>query len=153
VSFLESFDFSKSLKGLNSFPPADHPPVQATYQTYHVMNLVFVILLVVTVWLWVLNRSGKLEGKPGLLRFVMWFWLVPQIGIQMGWMAAEIGRQPWIVQDLLRTKDAVSAVVPAYQVALTILLFVVIYALLFVGWVRVVIGLIRKGPQVAAATA
>ena len=78
--------------------------------------------------------------------------LIPELGIQMGWMAAEIGRQPWIVQGLLRTNDAVSRwLFPAYQIALTILLFFVIYALLFVGWARVVLGLIKKGPQLAAA--
>jgi cytochrome bd ubiquinol oxidase subunit I len=111
---------------------------------------VFVILAIVTVWLWFLNRSGKLETNRGLLTLLMWFWLIPELGIQMGWMSAEIGRQPWIVQGLLRTKDAVSAAVPAYQIALTILLFFVIYLVLFVGWARVVLGLIKTGPQVAA---
>jgi cytochrome d ubiquinol oxidase subunit I len=71
----------------------------------------------------------------------------------MGWAAAEIGRQPWIVQGLLRTKDAISIVVPAWQIALTILIFFVIYALLFVGWARVVLGLIKAGPQTAATKA
>jgi cytochrome bd ubiquinol oxidase subunit I len=151
VSFLDSFNFSKPLPGLNSFKPTDYPPIQATYQMYHLMNLVFGILLIVTLWLWALNRSGRLEQSPGLLKLVLWFWVVPEFGIQMGWMSAEIGRQPWIVQGLLRTKDAVSAVVPAYQIALTILLFIVIYTVLFVAWARVVLGLIKKGPQPAVA--
>ena len=150
VSFLDSFTVTKPFKGLTAFSPNELPPFQATYQVYHLMIIVFVILAIVTVWLWFLNRSGKLETNRGLLTLLMWFWLIPELGIQMGWMSAEIGRQPWIVQGLLRTKDAVSATVPAYQIALTILLFFVIYLLLFVGWARVVLGLIKTGPQVAA---
>jgi cytochrome d ubiquinol oxidase subunit I len=150
VSFLDSGTTTKSFKGLTSYSPADLPPIQATYQTYHLMTVTFVLLIIGTVWMWALNRSGKLETNKGLLTLLMWFWLIPELGIQMGWMSAEIGRQPWIVQGLLRTKDAVSAAVPAYQIALTILLFFVIYLLLFVGWARVVLGLIKTGPQVAA---
>lgn len=153
VSFLDSGTFTKSFKGLNSFKSTDLPPLQTTYQTYHLMTFTVVLLLIGTLWMWALNRSGRLEKNEGLLKLLLWFWLIPEIGIQTGWMAAEIGRQPWIVQDLLRTSDAVSAVVPAYQIALTILLFFVIYALLFVGWARVVLGLIKNGPQIAAAKA
>ena len=153
VSFLESFTFTKPYPGLNQTAPADLPPVQATYQTYHLMIVTFVLLILGTSYLWWLNRQGKLENNKGLLKLLLWFWLIPELGIQTGWAAAEIGRQPWIVQGLLRTKDAVSVVVPAYQIALTILLFFAIYALLFVGWARVVLGLIKKGPQPAAAKA
>jgi cytochrome d ubiquinol oxidase subunit I len=153
VSFLESATFTKSYPGLNQTPPADLPPIQATYQTYHLMIITFGLLILGTSWMWWLNRRGKLENNKGLLKVLLWFWLIPELGIQMGWAAAEIGRQPWIVQGLLRTKDAISVVVPAYQIALTILLFFVIYALLFVGWARVVLGAIKNGPQVAAAEA
>ena len=82
----------------------------------------------------------------------MWAWLLPELGIQMGWAAAEIGRQPWIVQGELRTIDAISKVVPAYQIGITIAIFFAIYALLFVGWSRVVLGIIKKGPFVADAS-
>ena len=152
VSFLDSMTFTKEFPGLNSVAPADQPPIQATYQTYHLMILVFGALVLFSLILWWLNRTGKLENNPLLLKVLMWFWLVPQFGIQMGWAAAEIGRQPWIVQGQLRTADAISRVVPAYQIAMTLALFALIYGLLFVGWARVVIGIIKKGPITAAAT-
>ena len=152
VSFLDSLTFTKPFKGLNDFPASDEPPVQLTYQTYHLMIIVFAALVLFSVILWWLNRTGKLENNPLLLKILMWFWLVPQLGIQMGWAAAEIGRQPWIVQGQLRTADAISKVVPAYQIALTLALFAVIYLLLFVGWARVVIGIIKKGPRMGEAT-
>jgi len=152
VSFLESFTFTKPYKGLNDIPAADQPPIQLTYQTYHLMIIVFGALILFSLITWWLNRTGKLENNKALLKVLMWFWLVPQLGIQMGWAAAEVGRQPWIVQDQLRTADAISKVVPAYQIVLTLAIFFVIYALLFVGWARVVLGIIKKGPLAAKAS-
>ena len=58
------------------------------------------------------------------------------IAIETGWIATEVGRQPWIVQGLLKTKDAASSVVPAGQILTTLIIFVVIYALLFCVWFR-----------------
>jgi cytochrome bd ubiquinol oxidase subunit I len=153
TSFLASLSFSTPYPGLNDFKPSVWPPIQATYQSYHWMIIVFGVLVLVSVILWWMNRRGTLENRRGLLKFLMWAWLIPELGIQLGWMTAEIGRQPWIVQDLLRTKDAISVVVPAYQIALTVTLFFAIYLLLFIGWARVVLGLIKKGPQTAAASA
>ena len=72
------------------------------------------------------------------------------LAINMGWMAAEVGRQPWIVQGLLRTSDGVSPLVSAGQIWTTIGLFVVIYLVLFVAWLRIFLGIIKKGPEDAA---
>jgi cytochrome bd ubiquinol oxidase subunit I len=151
VSFLDSFTFTKVFKGLNDFKAEDLPPLQATYQTYHIMIMVFGLLVIVSLVFWWMNRTGKLENSPGALKVLMWMWLLPELGIQTGWAAAEIGRQPWIVQDLLRTSDAVSKVVPAYQIALTLTIFALIYLLLFIGWARVVLKILREGPQVSGS--
>lgn len=148
ASFLDSGTFTKSFPGLKEIATDLQPPIQATYQTYHIMILVFVLLVACTAVLWWLNRGGKLEKSTGLLKFLMWAWVLPEIGIQTGWAAAEIGRQPWIVTGQLRTVDAISKVVPAYQIGLTMLFFFAIYALLFAGWARVVLNIMRKGPAV-----
>jgi len=159
ASFLDSFTFTKSFPGLKEIPADVQPPIQVTYQSYHFMIVVFLMLVLVTLWVWWINRTGKLEQHKGLLRFLVWAWLLPELGIQLGWMAAEIGRQPWIVSPSpaigfagLRTVDAISKVVPAGQLLLTIVLFFTIYAVLFVGWARVVLNIIKKGPSVAAAS-
>ena len=68
----------------------------------------------------------------------------------MGWMAAEVGRQPWIVQGLLRTSDGVSPLVSAGEIWTTMGLFVVIYLVLFIAWLRIFLGIIKKGPEDAA---
>ncbi len=150
TSFLASGSFSTPYPGLNDFPADELPPIQIVYQSYHWMIIVFGLLILATAYLWWLNRSGKLDENRKLLKFLMWAWLLPEIGIQLGWMTAEIGRQPWIVWQELRTLDAISKVVPAYQIAMTIGIFFAIYGLLFVGWARVVLNIIKKGPLPAA---
>ena len=160
TSFLASGSFNTPYAGMNDFKPEDLPPIQATYQTYHWMTFIFGLLVLVSAWLWFANRRGVLEKTPWMLTLLMWMWLLPELGIQLGWAAAEIGRQPWIVWGQLRTADAISKSVPAYQIVITLVLFAVIYALLFVGWWRVISGLIKRGPvmpvesgqQVAPAT-
>jgi cytochrome d ubiquinol oxidase subunit I len=157
VSFLATYNFSTPYPGLNDYAkdpvktPA--PPIQVTYQTYHLMIIVYLLLMVTSLGYWWLNRTGKREKSPGLLKVLMWLWILPELGIQMGWAAAEIGRQPWIVQGLMRTSEGVSVVVPAWQIGLTIAFFFTIYALLFLGWLRVVLRMIKNGPKTATTKA
>lgn len=73
--------------------------------------------------------------------------LFPQIANQVGWMTAEIGRQPWIVYNILRTSDGASPRVSAQQVSLSITMFLVIYALLFVLFIFLLDKKIKHGPD------
>ena len=73
--------------------------------------------------------------------------LGPQLANQMGWMTAEVGRQPWIVQDLLRTSDAYSPVLSSAQVLTSLALFTLIYLLLFVLFIYLLNEKIKHGPD------
>ena len=117
TSFLASGSFQTPYPGLNDFPAEDLPPIQFVYQTYHLMVLIFGALVLVSCGFWFLNRKGIVEKTPWMLTLLVWFWLLPQLGIQLGWATAEVGRQPWIVWQELRTVDAISKVVPAWQIA------------------------------------
>ncbi len=142
-------DFSRTVSypGLNSFAPEDRPPLQLTYQTYHWMVLLWGAMLALIALLWWVNRSGKLESNRRLLTFLMWTPVLPMLAIQLGWAAAEVGRQPWIVWQELRTVDAISKAVPAGEIILTIVLFTLFYAIIYIAWARVVFRFIKKGPQ------
>ncbi len=86
---------------------------------------------------------------PWLLWVLVFSVLGPQLANQLGWMTAEIGRQPWIVQGLLRTADANSPVVSAGQVLGSIVMFGLIYGLLFVLFVYLLNEKIQHGPDEA----
>jgi cytochrome d ubiquinol oxidase subunit I len=77
----------------------------------------------------------------------------PYIANFAGWVAAEVGRQPWIVYGLLRTSDALSKTVKAEEVLASIILFTVIYIFLFVLWLYIMNDKIKHGPEEHLATA
>ncbi|MGE5591601.1 MAG: cytochrome ubiquinol oxidase subunit I [Bacillota bacterium] len=146
LSLLLTLNLNGEVAGLDQFAPADRPPVQFTFQSYHLMVLLGVYFIALAGVAMYLLWRGRLENHPGLLKTLVYSAPLPVVASQLGWMAAEVGRQPWIVYGQLRTLDGVSAVVPASHVALTLALFVLIYAVLFVGWARIALGIIRKGP-------
>jgi len=141
------FSRTKSYPGLNSFAPEDRPPLQLSYQTYHWMVMLWGAMLLLAGITWWLNRRGSLEKQRWFLGLLMFAPLLPMLAIQLGWAAAEVGRQPWIVWGELRTVDAISKAVPAAEVATTLALFVLFYTVIYVAWARVVVGFIRKGPE------
>ncbi|MBI5015160.1 MAG: cytochrome ubiquinol oxidase subunit I [Deltaproteobacteria bacterium] len=153
LSLLVGFDRNTVVQGLNDVAPADRPPVEITFQTYHLMIALggfFIGVALIAAGLW---KTGRLERSPFVLRLLILGAPAGLLAIEAGWAAAEIGRQPWIVWGQLRTADAVSKVVPAGQVATTLLLFLVVYSLLYVAWARVFFGTIARGPVAAGTSA
>jgi len=136
------------VEGLDQVAATDWPPLQLTFQAYHFMialSFLFIaIMLVAAFAVW----KKKIEHWRWLLWLLVFSIPLPIVAAQLGWIATEVGRQPWIVQGLLRTSDGVSATVSAAEVATTLSIFVVVYALLFVAWMRVFTRIVRKGPEV-----
>jgi cytochrome d ubiquinol oxidase subunit I len=154
LSFLAHDDTGKPVTGLREAAPRpeDRPPVNFTFQLFHLMVAAGVWMIVISVlgcfYLW----RGSLFGKRWLLWLLVFSVLGPQIANQAGWFAAEVGRQPWIVQGLLRTSEGLSAVVRAKSVVAAIILFGVVYLLLFAVFVYLLNDKIRHGPDDADLT-
>jgi cytochrome d ubiquinol oxidase subunit I len=137
--------------GYNGVKASDYkggiPPVNATFQAYHLMICLYAGLIL---WLFIaaatVRASKKGKVNKALLYLLIIGPIVPFLAIQSGWMVAEVGRQPWVVYNLLLTADAVSPVVSALEINITILLFIVFYTILFIAWLRVVLKMIRTGP-------
>ena len=146
LSRLIDGDPNTVVKGLNDFPENERPPVQPVFQFYHLMVAIGMALIGLA-W------AGGLLAWRGLLfrwRWAMWILvfsvLLPQASNQLGWAAAEVGRQPWIVYGLMRTADAVSPTVSAGEVLVSLILFTLIYVALFVVFIALLDQKIRKGP-------
>jgi cytochrome d ubiquinol oxidase subunit I len=147
LSFLVHGDFGKPVKGLKAFPPEERPPVQWVFQSYHAMILIglgLIFLSLMGMFLW---RRGRLFETRWVLRLFVAAVLGPQFANQLGWMTAEIGRQPWIVYGILRTEQGVSRSVQAGEVAASIAMFSVVYFLLFVLFIFLLDQKIRQGPD------
>ena len=131
LSWLALGDVNGRLKGINEFPREDIPPLFLTFVSYHNMVILgMYFILIMALCAYKIYKKTLWENKK-LLRVLFWSIPLPLVACQLGWMAAEVGRQPWIVYHLLKTKDAVSVTVGAGEILFSIILFALIYILLF----------------------
>jgi cytochrome d ubiquinol oxidase subunit I len=148
LSFLLHYDTKTPVKGLEAFPPEDRPTaLNAIFQFYHLMvviGMALIALSLVGLWYW---WRGRLFDQRWLLRLFVLAVLLPQVANQVGWFAAEMGRQPWVVYGLLRTSDALSKVVTANQVLFSLILFAMVYGLLFLLFLYLLNKKIVAGPE------
>ena len=149
LSFLAHNDVHATVIGLNEFAPEDRPPVQAVFQFFHAMVAIGFAMLGIAALGFLYFRQGSLPERRWLLWILVFSVLGPQVANQAGWFAAEVGRQPWIVYRLMRTSEALSAVVQANVVLASLVLFAVIYFLLFAVFIYLLNDKIQHGPDAA----
>lgn len=170
LSFLLFEDFDQDVMGLDKFRPEDRPPVLIPFMSYHLMVGLGMFFIAVTLLACLLAWRGTLFDH----RWLMWVFVAAVLGAvaanQAGWVAAEVGRQPWVVHPPvqwdddgslvvddtgrvayhealgLRTKNAVSPVITAEQTLGSIIMFGLIYGLLFIVWIVVLNHKIHAGP-------
>jgi len=148
LTFLLYQDFKTPVQGLNAFPEDERPTaLNAIFQFYHLMVAIGMLLIALSLFAVFQWWRGKLFERKWLLWAFVFAVLLPQIANQVGWFAAEMGRQPWVVYGLLRTSDALSKVVTANQVLFSLLMFSVIYLLLFTLFIYLLSKKIKHGPN------
>ncbi|MEM9084124.1 MAG: cytochrome ubiquinol oxidase subunit I, partial [Planctomycetota bacterium] len=160
LSFLLHWDFDEPVTGLDAFPEDERPGVWLPFQMYHLMVGLGMGFILLTVGTLPLLRKGRVFR----MKWLLWVYVVSVLGAmaanQAGWIAAETGRQPWIVypsvQDGvempgLRTSDGLSESVRAEQVAWSIAMFGLIYGMLFAVWIYVLNSKIQHGPDEGAS--
>jgi len=147
LSYLVHGDASVPIIGLGSFPENERPPVNIVFQAYHIMVAIGFFLIAISVLGVFLWWRGKLFNHKWLLWIFVFSVLAPQIANQIGWIVAEVGRQPWIVYGLLRTSEGLSKVVTAEQIWFSLILFAVIYFFLFVLFIYLLNEKIQHGPE------
>jgi len=148
LTFLMHQDFETPVLGLRAFPKDERPTaLNAIFQFYHIMVAIGVTLIIISLVGAYLYWRGKLFQTRWYLKVLVVAVLLPQIANQFGWFAAEMGRQPWVVYGLLRTSDALSAVVTANQVLFSLIMFSVVYTLLFALFIYLLNKKIQHGPD------
>ncbi|MGQ9643939.1 MAG: cytochrome ubiquinol oxidase subunit I [Ignavibacterium sp.] len=149
LSYLIGWDANTKVTGLNSFPEDERPPVNIVFQAYHLMVAIGFMLIgisVLGVFLW---WKGTLFKHRWLLWIFVFSVLLPQIANQVGWITAEVGRQPWIVYGLMKTSEGLSKAVQAGQVWYSLIMFTLIYIGLFILFIYLLNSKIQHGPEEA----
>ncbi len=122
------------------------PNVPLTFYSFHIMVLLGAFFLVLIALFLYLSYVNKLEGKKWLLRLAIISIPLVYICSQAGWIVAEVGRQPWVIQDLLSTVKAVTQI-SSNAVMLTFILFAVTFSILLIAEIKIMLSQIKKGPK------
>ena len=140
LAFLSTHDFNGTVEGINDlqaqyvaeFGPGDYTPIiWITYWSFRwMMGFGFAAMAVALVGLWVTRK--RFDTKPWMWNVAIWSVPFPLLGILIGWIFTEMGRQPWVVFSLLKTEDAVSPNVSGLSVLLSLVAFTAIYGALAV---------------------
>jgi len=144
-SLILTHDWNGEVRGLKDFSPDERPPVLIPFFAFRLMvglGLLMLALAVVGLWRW---WRGTLERGRGYLR--AWVAMMPAgfVALLTGWYVAEVGRQPWVVQGLLRTSQAASTL-PVASVLASLVTFVVVYVGIFGAGLWYLFKLFRTGP-------
>ncbi len=145
-SFIASGTWDSREVGLDAFPPRDRPPVVIPFFAFRIMVGMGLIMLAVS-WLGVLLLwRGRLERA----RWFLWaaFASFPSgfVAVLCGWFTAEVGRQPWVVYGLLRTREAVTPSLTTSQVLVSLAGYVAVYAVIYAFGLFYIYRLLRDGP-------
>jgi len=147
LSLLVHGNFETPVQGLNEFTEDNRPQqVNAVFQFFHMMVAIGIFLIGLTFFAGFQWWRGRLFKYTWLMRVFVFAVILPQLANQVGWFAAEMGRQPWVVYGLLRTSDALSASVNANQVLFSLIMFTLIYILLFILFIYLLDRKIKAGP-------
>ncbi|ATD80172.1 MULTISPECIES: cytochrome ubiquinol oxidase subunit I [Desulfovibrio] len=144
LSWIAFDDVHAEVKGLKAFAKEDRPPVLPVFLTFRTMVALAGIFLVLSAWAFFQRK--KENPNPLLLRLLVYNIPLPYIGLMVGWAVTEIGRQPWIVYNLMRTTDAVSPI-PADNVVISLVAFIGVYSLLGILDIYLLRKFAIKGPD------
>src|SRR5882724_7108790 len=147
LSFLAYGHFGSNVHGLDDYPKESWPDnIELLYYSFHLMITLGTIFIVLMAYAGIQNLRGRLESSRGLLWVLMLAFPFPYIANTLGWMTAELGRQPWLVYGLFRTSDGASKVVSNGDTVFTLIGFVGLYLVLGVLFLALVGREIRLGP-------
>ncbi len=144
LSFLAYHNLHQAVPGLNEFPKEDWPHVPTVFYSYHMMIYCWGAMTLVAM-LGILFRKD-LGKRRWFLWFSVYSIMFPYIANLAGWFTAECGRQPWIVQGVLRTSEGVSRVISRSDVIASLIMFTFMYILMGVLFVYLLNKKIQKGP-------
>ena len=144
LSLLAHKNIDAEVRGLKDFPPDERPPVLLTAYSFKGMvalGMYFILITIIGFFL-----KDRLTESPLFLKLMIVSIPLPYIANQLGWVLAEVGRQPWIVYGLMKTSDAVSPIT-ASQVGISLAAFILVYGALGTIGFYLITKIAVNGPE------
>ncbi len=149
-SLILTHDLNGEVQGLKAWPADERPPAALVFWTFRIMVGLGLLMIATGLIALVLYFRKRLFDTRWFQLLCMALTPSGFIAVLAGWFVTEVGRQPWIVQGILRTEDAVSPVA-GNSVALSLAAFVLVYTFVFGAGSYYILRLISRGPQTEEA--
>jgi len=145
---LERFNVNQEFMGFGYLdsPEEAVPPVASTYYSFHYMVYVGTFLVLILLLFLRASFKDELIESRGLLRFGVISFFLTYLASEFGWVVAEVGRQPWAIQDMLPVKMATTNIA-AGHVQTTFFIFFVLFAILLIAEIKIMLKQIQIGPE------
>jgi cytochrome bd ubiquinol oxidase subunit I len=145
-SLILTHEWDGRIAGLKDFPPEDRPNSTIVFWSFRIMVGLGFLMLALGLWAVWLRWRGGMYASKAFLRFAVLMGPTGLIAILAGWFTTEIGRQPWVVYGVMRTKDAVSSH-SAFSLSIMLVVFIVMYVAVFGTGVSYMLKLVARGPE------
>jgi cytochrome d ubiquinol oxidase subunit I len=146
-SLILTHDLDGEVKGLKDFPPDQRPPVAIPFFAFRVMvGCAGLMLGLVLLGGW-LRWCRRLYDTPLFLRLAQYAAPIGFVAVIAGWCVTEVGRQPWTVYGLLRTAQSVSPSLTTYDVAISLVGYMLVYLLIYPWGLVLMLRIVRKRPE------
>ena len=150
LSLIATRTLTGQVKGLKEFAPEERPPILLPFYSFRIMILIgtaSALLMLWTLWTWYKRRlnPGSVENERRLLYCWMAAGPLNYLAMEAGWVVREVGRQPYVIYGVLKTRESASAL-PAASAGLSLLVFALVYLVLFVAFLVLAGLIIRRGP-------
>ena len=146
ASLINTHHLDGKLQGLETIPKEELPRVAVVFYSFRIMvglGFLIILLTVLGLYFW---RKGTLSRQKGYHRLLVISAPAGFVALLTGWFTSEVGRQPWVVYNFVKTKDLVSHVT-SKQVFNGFIVIIVTYGLIFgLGYMTFFIKIIKKGP-------
>lgn len=147
ASLINTHHLDGTIVGLDSVPPQDQPEAWIVFFSFRVMVGIGMLLLFYIALVGVSVYRRNFFANPRLLKISQYVFPLGFIAVLTGWFTAEVGRQPWVVYNLVRTSDAISNV-SAHSVLISLLLIILVYGVVFgYFYCHYVLKTIYDGPE------
>ncbi|MCB2184908.1 MAG: cytochrome ubiquinol oxidase subunit I [Deltaproteobacteria bacterium] len=151
LSLIVTRSLTGSVRGLTEFPLDDQAPVWIVFYSFRIMFAIgsaLILLMLLTAWVW--KKGGLTPTGLTQRKWLLASWLAAgpaaYVAVLTGWVTREVGRQPWIIYNQVRTKEVASAL-PASEVGLTLAAYATVYTLLLVAFLVAARRILQKGPD------
>jgi cytochrome d ubiquinol oxidase subunit I len=149
LSLLVTHSLNGRVRGLKDFPGEDRPNVFILFWAFRLMVAIGFILFFVMVWAALLWRKGRLFDHRPFLRTLLIVHPLGFLATELGWMTTEVGRQPWVVYNLMRTAEGVSPI-PAGNVIWSLGLFLIIFPAIGAIYFFYILKTLHRGVDLAS---